>query len=167
MIVTSIDVGFRGGISRFLVLENKYSLLDIWSMPVYYTEKRKKVKGKTKKVKVPNLDIIQIQQILLDSSIIIIEDVHSMPREGVSSAFRFGLQKGILIGLSCGIVGANNTILVSPQSWKRYFKLSKNKKKSVDLVNKIYGMNLSYRDDGIAEAILIGQYFIETSILKQ
>jgi hypothetical protein len=161
MIITSIDVGYKGGIAKHLIEHNRnIKLLDIYKMPTITTER--KVKGKIKKKY--NIDIPNLLPILQDSSVIIIEDVHSMPKEGVVSAFNFGYQKGLLTGLSVGIVGYNNVFFVNPRTWKSYFKLPKNKKYTIDFVRNSYNINLEDKDDGIADAILIGLYFIKTTI---
>lgn len=52
----------------------------------------------------------------------IIENVHSMPKQGVSSSFKFGESKGFLRGL---IVAHKIPFEeVSPQKWMKHFSLS-------------------------------------------
>ena len=52
---------------------------------------------------------------------IIIEQVHSMPREGAVGAFRFGVAVGMLRALSQVFV--HEVEMVEPHVWKRYFDL--------------------------------------------
>ena len=37
-----------------------------------------------------------------DFGTVVVEDVHSMPKQGVSSTFNFGVSKGIVIGVFAG-----------------------------------------------------------------
>src|ERR1019366_6452496 len=55
-------------------------------------------------------------------SFAIIENVHSMPKQGVSSTFKFGMAFGVVQG----VVGALAIpyLLVTPQVWKKHFRLS-------------------------------------------
>lgn len=57
----------------------------------------------------------------------IIEHVHSMPRDGVVSAFSFGRNFGTWLGILAAL--NINLIMVSPQKWmKTYYPLPKEKK---------------------------------------
>lgn len=49
--------------------------------------------------------------------IVVLESVHSMPHQGVASAFTFGKGYGTLLGV-CGALGVR-TELVTPQAWKK------------------------------------------------
>lgn len=53
----------------------------------------------------------------LDVSHAVVEKVHSMPKQGVSSSFKFGQNYGTILG----ILGALriSTQLVTPQAWKK------------------------------------------------
>jgi hypothetical protein len=57
--------------------------------------------------------------------LVVIEDVHSMPKQGVASSFKFGRAKGVVEG----VVGALGlpVELPSPSAWKRDMKVSKDK----------------------------------------
>ena len=97
----------------------------------------------------------------------VLEKVHSMPKQGVVSTFNFGENYGWIRGV---MDKANIKIIdVSPQKWKGYFHLSGNKEESIELCKKLYpNVNLFRTErckkehDGIAEAILIGRYYLET-----
>lgn len=95
-----------------------------------------------------------------------IEDVHSMPGQGVRSTFSFGRSKGIVEGAFSTEDTRPN--LVSPQTWKRHFGLLKqDKKASRELAMKLFpkdaGLFKRAKDDGRAEAALIALYGLQIS----
>ena len=67
---------------------------------------------------------------------VVIEDVHSMPGQGVASTFNFGRSYGAVEGvvdcLSC------HNKRVSPVVWKAAMNLSSNKKQSLELASKLW-----------------------------
>lgn len=93
-----------------------------------------------------------------------LEKVHSMPRDGVKQAFKFGENYGFVKGslVSLGIPFQE----VTPQSWKKEFSLlKKDKSESIRTCKELFpGVNLFRSDrckkesDGLAEAILIAEY---------
>lgn len=93
-----------------------------------------------------------------------IELVGSMPKQGVSSTFKFGVSYGIAQGViaALGIPHA----LVTPGKWKRHFGLSADKEKSraraLQLWPKSAKLFARKKDDGRAEAALIALYHVQT-----
>jgi hypothetical protein len=64
--------------------------------------------------------VILLQQVIQLNTIVLIEDVHSMPNQGISSAFSFGRGLGILEGvISCFTIGSPHYI--SPAKWKKSY----------------------------------------------
>lgn len=99
----------------------------------------------------------------IPETIAVVEDVHAMPKQGVTSMFNFGYNKGWIVGLlkayGCQVW------LVSPQKWKKYFCLDGDKKKSIDLAHKLFpSVNLfatprcRKEHDGIAESLLMMEF---------
>ena len=93
----------------------------------------------------------------------VVEDVHAMPKQGVTSMFNFGYNKGWIMGLL--YANGVHTQLVSPQRWKKAFSLDGDKKKSVDCARRLFpGVSLfatprcKKPHDGIAEALLMAEY---------
>lgn len=91
----------------------------------------------------------------------VIEAVHAMPKQGVSSSFRFGMAYGAVVA----IVGVREVPLelVTPQVWKKAFGLrgsdkERSRQKAIDLAPHMYAMLERKRDENRAEAILIGLY---------
>jgi len=96
-----------------------------------------------------------------------IEQVHSMPRDGVVSAFSFGRNYGEWLG----ILAALNipTVHVRPQVWQKYYgKLPKEKKsrkhKLKDLAYELYpGAKNTL---ATADAVLIGHYYLNLGVIN-
>ena len=89
-----------------------------------------------------------------------IEDVHSMPRQGVASAFKFGRAFGTVIGV---VGGAGIPInYVTPGKWKRALGLSSDKtacrRRAQELWPQQAHLFARVKDDGRAEAALIALY---------
>jgi len=162
MIVTSIDIGYKGGVAKHQILNNSEAvLIDFYPMPVIKTQIKRKGKIKIKS----DINIPELITILQDSSLIVIEDIHSRPTDGKVSAFNFGYQKGLIVGLSIKSVGINNVYLIHPQSWKSKVGLiKKSKQDTIKIVNDLYNLTLAKKDDGIADAIMIGRAFILSTL---
>jgi len=89
---------------------------------------------------------------------IILESVHSMPGQGVSSSFKFGMAFGAAIAI---IERFNCTWhLVTPQKWKKALQLDSDKNKSLELARELWpNAPLSRKkDNGRAEALLLAEY---------
>ena len=93
----------------------------------------------------------------------IVEDVHAMPKQGVTSMFNFGYNKGWIMGLL--YAHSIPTELISPQKWKKYFSLDGDKQKSIAKASQLFPCaNLFATErckkphDGIAEALLMAEY---------
>jgi crossover junction endodeoxyribonuclease RuvC len=88
-----------------------------------------------------------------------IEDVWSSPQMGVVSAFSFGRNLGILEG-----AGASRAFVtkVRPQDWKTATKTPKDKnearRRAMQLFPCAYDLFVRVKDDGRAEAALLGFY---------
>lgn len=89
-----------------------------------------------------------------------VEDVHSMPGQGVASTFKFGRSVGVVVG----VLGALAVPVrwVSPAQWKRASGLGKDKGASRRRAQELWPDHASLfarvRDDGRAEAALIAMY---------
>jgi len=89
----------------------------------------------------------------------IIERASSMPKQGVSSTFKFGVAYGALraVVAVCEIP----THIVSPAVWKKHFRLDSDKEKSRALAIRFWpgiGFFARKKDHGRAEAALIAKY---------
>lgn len=121
-----------------------------------------------------NLDLRQLTKWLrMDTWItntdvmVVIEKVHSMPKQGVASSFKFGDGYGQIKGLCAGL--GYPFILVTPQQWKKTilngYDWKGNKDSSIAYVKQRYpDINLkpterSRKDShGLADAVCLAEY---------
>jgi crossover junction endodeoxyribonuclease RuvC len=92
----------------------------------------------------------------------VVENVHAMPLQGLSSTFKFGMGVGIIHGV-CGALRLPLT-LVAPTQWKAFHGLrGKDKEPSRELaIRKWPGLNRHldrHKDADRAEALLIGDWY--------
>ena len=92
--------------------------------------------------------------------IAVIERVHAMPKQGVTSSFRFGQALGTIEG----VLGALLIPVeyVTPQAWKKHFRLTANKDdarlRAIQTWPRIADELRRKKDADKAEALLIAQY---------
>lgn len=89
-----------------------------------------------------------------------IERVHAMPKQGVSSSFSFGMHYGLVRGV---LAAAGVPIhLVTPQEWKRNFRLGPSKTSARVTAAQLFPSNAGLfrrnKDDGRAEAALLALF---------
>lgn len=96
----------------------------------------------------------------------IIEKVHSMPGQGVSSSFKFGSSYGQCLQILYQY--SDEFIMVTPQAWKKYYNIllpgaSKKEKKqlAIEKCKEISG--IITKDDNLAESILLLFYLKSTT----
>lgn len=92
-----------------------------------------------------------------------IERAAAMPKQGVSSTFKFGAAYGAL--RAAVAVCQIPQHLVAPTVWKRHFKLSSDKEEARALAIRLWpgsGQFARKKDHGRAEAALIARYGAET-----
>jgi len=94
--------------------------------------------------------------------IIVIEAVHAMPKQGVSSTFQFGRSFGAVEAVAT-LVGCRLHD-VTPTKWKGAMGLSRDKRASFDAGRRLFGNVFDLLcpklvDEGIAEAALIASYW--------
>jgi crossover junction endodeoxyribonuclease RuvC len=94
--------------------------------------------------------------------IAVLENVHSMPKQGVSSSFCFGEGKGIWEGILAAF--EIPMMLVSPQRWKKEMMDGQGKEKSaarfkaMALFPALSDQLKLVKHDGRAEALLMAEY---------
>jgi hypothetical protein len=103
-----------------------------------------------------------------DPDYVVIEDVHSMPKQGVASSFLFGLNTGIVIGAvqACGLP----MIKISSGRWKTQMGLRAKPKDAsrglaMDLWPDFANQFTRKRDADRAEAALIARWYCHQLIL--
>lgn len=94
---------------------------------------------------------------------VMVEKVWAMPHEGVSSAFSFGMN----LGLICGIVKSIgfDVEYATPQQWQKHFGVTGDKQEHIAKAKELFpAANLKRTPrckkdhDGFADAILIAEY---------
>ena len=92
----------------------------------------------------------------------VIEDVHAMPKQGVSSSFAFGRALGVAEGVLAGQGWAIE--YVSPAKWKKDLGLSKDKgmsrRRAIELWPASAALFARVKDDGRAEAALLAHWYL-------
>ena len=93
-----------------------------------------------------------------------IEAVHAMPKQGVSSTFKFGQSYGIVIGaVAASMVPLH---LVTPQRWKKHFRLGADKDEGRGLAIRLWPACQHFsrkKDHGRAVAALLARFLHETT----
>jgi crossover junction endodeoxyribonuclease RuvC len=89
---------------------------------------------------------------------ICMEQVHSMPNQGVSSTFSFGRAVGVISAV-CELT-RYPVHMVTPQKWKKHFGLTADKNEALELARKLFpAAKLKLKKDiNRAEALLIAEY---------
>ena len=96
-------------------------------------------------------------------TVAVVEKVNAMPKQGVSSSFRFGMGYGMLLAvLACEAIPV---VDVAPGVWKKHFRLDADKEKARALAIKRFpNADLKRKiDAGKAEALLMALWWRETS----
>lgn len=92
-----------------------------------------------------------------------LERVGAMPKQGVTSMFKFGQNYGFIQGLLTAYSMPYE--LVTPQKWKKEFQITGDKNSSIAVCKRLFP-DVSLRrtdrcrkdDDGLAEALLMAEY---------
>lgn len=84
----------------------------------------------------------------------VLENVHAMPKQGVSSTFKFGENKGILRGLL--VARRIPYLMVSPAQWKKHMGVTKDKAGTKALAAQLFPRVKVHHWN--AEALLLAEY---------
>lgn len=148
-----IDPGLSGALAFYSPAGNDLSIFD---MPTHEI----KVNGKLKR----QLDLHSLGSIIDQMAprlvVALIEDVHAMPKQGVTSSFNFGFNSGCA---QMAVVGCNVPLrLVTPQKWKKEMGLSSDKDASRREASRVLPKHANLwplvKHDGRAEAGLLAYY---------
>ena len=142
MIILGVDPGLSGAIA---ILDGKR--ITVLPMPIYRVG-RKRV-----------YDIAEITDLFIAAhpDLVAIEAITRPGSLVGNGAFMHG------VAMAMGV----EVVRPRPQVWKAHFGLAANKAESIDLCHKLYPQTKSIitkkGQDGMAEAILIARYALETS----
>jgi hypothetical protein len=153
MIFIGIDPGLGGAVG---VLHDQ-AAAEIFDTPTLTVVGEKTKRKYNVSAMASILEPFQTEQVL-----VVLENVHSMPKQGVASSFSFG--EGL--GLWKGIIAAYNLPMEmpSPQRWKKVIMADQGKDKDASRFKAIQlfpsladQLNL-VKHDGRAEALLMAEY---------
>ena len=157
MYYIGIDPGLTGAIA---ILNSEGHVRQVYDMPVC---PRPSGKGNM----VNNFELGEILEVV-DSSggclcNVMVEDVHAMPGQGVTSVFSFGRSLGVVEGV---FWNAGRFDYVRPQKWKKHFELLKSEKDAArELAIELFPDAAVYlqrkKDIGRADALLIARYVFD------
>ena len=154
-ILMGIDPGLSGGIA----------VVDSPTGELLHSERMPTVELRGKKIvdagAIPAVFYHEQDDVYLEVDRFIIEQVSAMPRQGVTSSFRFGMAYGAVLAF-CQRSGLPFE-LVTPAVWKKHFGLSSSKKASLDACQMRFGQggDWALADDGRAEAALLCAWWID------
>lgn len=149
-----IDPGLSGAIARYDPAANQLIVHDV---PTYELKRN----GKTKReVDLHGLARTMDEMTSEAGGSIMIEQVGSMPGQGVSSVFAFGKVYGVLLGVSAATFVPLET--VTPAVWKKTMGVTASKDGSRAKASFLLPQWSHYwsraKDDGRAEAALLAIY---------
>tara|TARA_E500000178_G_C16855935_1_gene677368 strand:- start:48 stop:524 length:477 start_codon:yes stop_codon:yes gene_type:complete len=157
MIILGIDPGTSGGIVIVKAESNVLpEIIFAKKMPVV------SIYGK----KIIDTEIISSDLSKFSIDVSIIEKVHAMPRQGVTSSFQFGRSFGGIEALS--YLFSKRVDYIAPAVWKKSLGLGPSKKDSLDLARLKFGTLDLWKiksNDGIAEAALLTLFWIEKHMI--
>jgi hypothetical protein len=90
---------------------------------------------------------------------VVVEAVHAMPGQGVSSTFKFGVSFGGVLSLAERFNCPWHT--VAPRTWKNALQLDSDKDKSLLMARELWpdAPLARKKDNGRAEALLLAEYW--------
>jgi crossover junction endodeoxyribonuclease RuvC len=147
-----IDPGNSGAIAFW---KPEISLLKVWDMPTHTL----KINGSKRRV-LDEYEVGRILRSISEASVATVEEVHSMPKQGVASTFTFGFASG---GVRCATASLEIRMeLVTPNTWKRALRVSADKDSSRRRASQIFpkhcGLWPNVGHHGRAEAALLAYF---------
>lgn len=153
-IILGIDPGLSGALAFYDPEANTLVIHDMPTFTVSVNKKQRRILDDAK------LAGTISSAVLYDLTEAFVENVHSMPEQGVASSFKFGVCFGVIRG-----VLASNFVSVryiEPSVWKRHFKLTADKdaarRRASELLPQHAHLWPLKKHDGRAEAALIAYY---------
>lgn len=147
MRVLGIDAGAGGALA---LLDTDRNTLDVRDMPVVLVNRKAQVNE--------NFLAEEIRMMSPDKAVL--ERVHAMPKQGVSSTFSFGLSYGVVRGVLAGLEVP--FVLIEPREWKRVFRLGADKGLARQMASRMRpqdaAMFARVKDHGRAEATLLALF---------
>jgi crossover junction endodeoxyribonuclease RuvC len=148
MNVIGIDPGLDGALA---LVSDDGRVLEVFDMPTILIRDKRRVEP---------VAIVDWLIAVGDVGIVAVEDVGGLPGMGSTSAFTFGLGAGLLQGILTTL--SRPWALVTPQVWTKAMAVSRDKGVHRQVATRLYpdsaGLFARVKDDGRADAVLIGTY---------
>lgn len=145
----NITIGVDPGQTGAIALLDPEGLIDVFDMPT--------VDGRVSGVLLDDLEQWSDGRF----GTVVIEDVHAMPKQGVSSTFKFGRSLGVVEGFFAGC--RRPIVYVPPSRWKRDLLLGADKETARARALQLWPLKSSLfgrkKDAGRAEAALIAHWW--------
>ena len=159
MIYIGIDPGLNGAVGVVWDSELAYCDPQVFDTPTMVVSG---IKNKRVHNTAAMAAILKPWSTIAEKVLVVLENVHSMPKQGVASSFSFG--QGL--GMWQGIIAAFGMPLEmpSPQRWKKEILADQGKDKdasrfkAIQLYPALASQLSRKKDDGRAEAILMAEY---------
>ena len=151
MIVLGVDPGITGGIA---VVDSVGPKLIAYARTPVVAHRGKKL--------VDPLAVTTALACIPMIDLAVIEQVHAMPRQGVSSSFTFGRATGAIEAVASILTGGR-VEWVTPNTWKKHFGLGSSKQDSLDAAHSFWPIPAwkVKAAEGPAEATLIARWYID------
>lgn len=156
--MTNLTIGIDPGLSGGIAVLSGMHVLQLHKMPV--------IKNGTKKV-IDTHALVELLQGYDHAGLTVIEKVHAMPKQGVSSTFTFGFGCGILEGVLAGL--SMPMAYVTPQAWQKSMfngiDAALGKKRSTAFARKRWP-SVKKWNDGMADAACIALWGAERRLAE-
>ena len=148
MRVIGIDPGVSGG---WAIMDDG-ELTDCGRMPTMPRGKRN----------IADPEVLRSYFLPFTADVAVVEHVNSMPKQGVSSTFAFGMNTGIAEAVA--ILSAVEMVRVTPGVWKLHYFLKTDKRESLARAAEFWpdwgGWDV-LANDGAAEAALMARWWLD------
>jgi crossover junction endodeoxyribonuclease RuvC len=153
VLILGVDPGAYGAIALYWPESDR---LYVYDMPTHALRVNGKVRHRLDKHRLA----VIVRTAAVSAKLAVIEDVHSMPAQGVASSFTFGFVAGAI--QQCAVDNDIPIHLVAPAVWKRRFSLNADKDaaraRASELMPKHAHWWARKKDDGRAESSLLAYY---------
>lgn len=157
--IAAVDPGLHGACA---LLDEEDGVIALFDTPTYVDEK-----GREHIYAIAMHDILH-QGLMWNTRRLpivgVVEGVHARPKDGGSSGFKFGVTKGVAIGVLSSF--CHDFVEPSPSVWKRAMGVTANKRTSLaraaDLFPDMAGDLTLVKHNDRAEALLMARYVRQT-----
>lgn len=152
--ILGIDPGLSGALAFYDPKLNTLAIHDTPTFIITVNKKPRRIMDEDELCRI--IDIYQLSHELRA----IVENVHSMPEQGVASSFKFGVCFGAIRGALAALRVPRQ--YVEPAVWKRHFKLTSDKDASRRRASELLPQHAALwslkKHDGRAEAALLAYF---------